>query len=395
MAIGNLVPWRWGSLRSFDEDRSFDAFRAEMDSLHRSIDRLFGDAWGGSFAPSLLSETWTTGKITPRLDVVDDEKAFRVSVELPGMSDKDVAVTVDDRTLTIRGEKKEEKEKKDKDVFRRERAANPRQGGLTLSLRARVIRARSSSSRCCSTARRCSRTARSCRTAGCRTADAVDRMHELGDRTHAKLPHDPRSMQLDRALAHAEIHRDDLVRLPARDALHDLGLARRQQRDAGPNRILLGARLAPLAIALERLVDAVDEILVAERLLNEVGRSRLHRRHGHRHVTVPGNENDRDLGTLVVQTLLQLETAQPRHADVGDQARMPLGIVVLEKIERRRVRLVFQSDGLEQHAQRVANGFVVVDQIDERAVVFHACAGSRCSAGSSMLKIEPPAGLSE
>jgi HSP20 family protein len=121
MTTGNLVPWRWGSLRSFDDDRSFDSFRAEMDALHRSIDRLFGDAWGGSFAPSLLSENWS-GKITPRLDVAEDDKAFHVSVELPGMTDKDLAVTVDDRTLTIRGEKKEEKEKKDKDVFRRERA---------------------------------------------------------------------------------------------------------------------------------------------------------------------------------------------------------------------------------------------------------------------------------
>jgi HSP20 family protein len=122
MAIGNLVPWRWGSLRGLDEDRSFDTFRAEMDSLHRSIDRLFADAWNGNFAPSLLADTWATGKIMPSLDVAEDDKAFRVSVELPGMSDKDVAVTVEDRTLTIRGEKKEEKEKKDKDVFRRERA---------------------------------------------------------------------------------------------------------------------------------------------------------------------------------------------------------------------------------------------------------------------------------
>ena len=122
MAIGNLVPWRWGTLRSFDDDRSLDPFRTEMETLHRNIDRIFADAWGGSFAPSLLSETWTTGKITPRLDVAEDDKAFHVSVELPGMSDKDVAVTADDRVLTIRGEKKEEKEKKDKDVFRRERA---------------------------------------------------------------------------------------------------------------------------------------------------------------------------------------------------------------------------------------------------------------------------------
>ena len=122
MAIGNLVPWRWGSLRDVDEPRSFDAFRAEMDALHRSIDRLFTETWNGGVGSSLLSDAWTAHKITPSLDVVEDEKAFRVSVELPGMSDKDVAVTLDDRTLVIRGEKKEEKEKKEKDVYRRERA---------------------------------------------------------------------------------------------------------------------------------------------------------------------------------------------------------------------------------------------------------------------------------
>lgn len=122
MAIGDLVPWRWGSLRRFDDDKSFDTFRTEMEQLHRGIDRLFADAWGSTFAPSLLSDTWTTGKITPRLDVAEDDKAFHVTVELPGMTDKDVAVSVTDRVLTIRGEKKEEQEKKDKDVYRRERA---------------------------------------------------------------------------------------------------------------------------------------------------------------------------------------------------------------------------------------------------------------------------------
>jgi HSP20 family protein len=58
----------------------------------------------------------------PRLDVAEDDKAFHVTVELPGLSEKDVAVTVTDRVLTISGEKREEKEKKDKDVVRRERA---------------------------------------------------------------------------------------------------------------------------------------------------------------------------------------------------------------------------------------------------------------------------------
>jgi HSP20 family protein len=122
MAIGDLVPWKWGGLRRRQEDRVFDDFRGEIESLHRDIDRLFGSAWNGGFGQSLLSDAWARGELVPSLDVTEDDKAFRVTVELPGMTEKDVAVTVADRTLTIRGEKKEEKEQKDKEVYRRERA---------------------------------------------------------------------------------------------------------------------------------------------------------------------------------------------------------------------------------------------------------------------------------
>ena len=122
MSLGDLVPRKWGGLRRLDDDATFDVFRTEMDSLHRNLDRLFADAWTGGFAPSLLSESWTKSQITPRLDVAEDDKAFHVSLELPGMGEKDVSVTMTDRVLTISGEKKEEKEKKAKDVVRRERA---------------------------------------------------------------------------------------------------------------------------------------------------------------------------------------------------------------------------------------------------------------------------------
>lgn len=101
-------------------ERPFEDFREEMDSLHRAIDRLFESAWGGEF-PSLFSETARRGNLVPCMDVAEDGKAFRVTIELPGMTDKDVAVSLTDRLLTIRGEKKEEKEQKDKDVYRSER----------------------------------------------------------------------------------------------------------------------------------------------------------------------------------------------------------------------------------------------------------------------------------
>jgi HSP20 family protein len=119
MAISDIVPFRWGGLRRIDDDRTFDTFRAEMEALHRNIDRAFGNVFGG---PSLLSDVWASRDVVPSIDVTEDENSFNVTVELPGMDEKDVAVSVADRVLTIRGEKKEEKEKKDKDAYRRERA---------------------------------------------------------------------------------------------------------------------------------------------------------------------------------------------------------------------------------------------------------------------------------
>jgi HSP20 family protein len=121
MAIGDLVPFRWGGLRRLQEDRPFGGFREEMESLHRSIDRLFENAIGDGFGPSLLSESWQRG-VVPRMDATEDDKAFRITVELPGMEEKDVAVSLSERVLTIRGEKKEEKEKKEKNYHRQERA---------------------------------------------------------------------------------------------------------------------------------------------------------------------------------------------------------------------------------------------------------------------------------
>lgn len=119
MAFGDIVPWRSSGLARTGE-RSARSLRDEMEQLHRSIDRMFEDAW--NFGPSLLSETWTSRPLVPQLDATEDDKAFRVAIELPGMTDKDVAVSLAERVLTIRGEKKEEQERKDKNVHRKERA---------------------------------------------------------------------------------------------------------------------------------------------------------------------------------------------------------------------------------------------------------------------------------
>ena len=78
--------------------------------LHRHIDDLFSNSW--------LTRTWpgtgqAAGAVMPRLDVSEDDKQLVATAELPGIDEKDVEVTLDDNVLTIKGEKKSEREEKD------------------------------------------------------------------------------------------------------------------------------------------------------------------------------------------------------------------------------------------------------------------------------------------
>jgi HSP20 family protein len=90
----------------------FEAFRTEMD-------KLMDDFLGGFDLRPFSSRPDT---FMPRIDVVDTDKEVRVSAELPGMDDKDIEVSLTGEVLTIKGEKKEEKEEKGKDYYRSERS---------------------------------------------------------------------------------------------------------------------------------------------------------------------------------------------------------------------------------------------------------------------------------
>jgi HSP20 family protein len=62
--------------------------------------------------------TWSH---VPAVDVVEKDRAYEVTAELPGLDEKNVEVKVANGTLTIKGEKSEEKEEKRKDYYLSER----------------------------------------------------------------------------------------------------------------------------------------------------------------------------------------------------------------------------------------------------------------------------------
>lgn len=113
MAIRNLVPFgRRNVPVKRDDENPFSLLRREMDSL---FDNFFGGFDMEPFEGRL-------GSFSPRVDVIENDREIRVSVELPGMDDKDIDVSLNKDMLTIRGEKKEEKEQKGKDYYRMERS---------------------------------------------------------------------------------------------------------------------------------------------------------------------------------------------------------------------------------------------------------------------------------
>jgi HSP20 family protein len=81
-------------------------------SLQREIDRLFED-FGRGF-PSFAAVRGDGAALMPSMDVAETDKEIEITAELPGLEEKDVQINVADNLLTIRGEKKNEKEQKDK-----------------------------------------------------------------------------------------------------------------------------------------------------------------------------------------------------------------------------------------------------------------------------------------
>ena len=123
MNLQKLSPWNWFKREEREAPRSGELMPAGRDRshplthMHREMDRLFEDFLGMPRWP----DPDTDLMLKPSVDIAESKKAYRVSVEVPGVDEKDIDVTVQGDSLIISGEKKQESEDDDDGFHRVER----------------------------------------------------------------------------------------------------------------------------------------------------------------------------------------------------------------------------------------------------------------------------------
>lgn len=99
-----------------------------MEALRREVDRLFDDfgspgRWWprrGLFEDPFFRRSLAAG-MNPAVDIVEKDKAYEVTADVPGFDEKNIEVKVVNGSLSIKGERKSEKEEKKKDYYLSER----------------------------------------------------------------------------------------------------------------------------------------------------------------------------------------------------------------------------------------------------------------------------------
>ena len=104
MSVTQLIPWnrnRTAMVQTGNRDPFF--------SLQREVNRLFDDMWNGFDLPlSRGGGAWQAG--WPHIELQDQKEQFVLTVEVPGMDEKDIEVQFVDQCVILSGERKEERD---------------------------------------------------------------------------------------------------------------------------------------------------------------------------------------------------------------------------------------------------------------------------------------------
>lgn len=129
MYVKEVNPWTWGRNAALRNRRPrlspFPIFDTGFNKVFEDWVRDFDSAPKG---PRLKEK----GVFTPRLNLIENEKSFEVSVELPGIKEEDVQLFIEEGVLRVHGEKKSEHQEEKKNIYHVERRYGSFQRALTL-----------------------------------------------------------------------------------------------------------------------------------------------------------------------------------------------------------------------------------------------------------------------
>lgn len=119
MQISDLIPWG----RQKDNPPNSDEERDTHPLAHfqRDINNVFDDFW------QRIEKSWNgkkgaLGSFGPHTDILEAENSFEIAIELPGLSEEDIDISLSGDAMTIRGEKRNEHNDKRKGVYLSERS---------------------------------------------------------------------------------------------------------------------------------------------------------------------------------------------------------------------------------------------------------------------------------
>lgn len=118
MQMKDLLPWAHRE-RGASENNPVE--QHPMVDLQRQMNTLFENFWRGTDRP-FANLDLPMGDAILRTDVVEMGDGFEISVELPGMEKKDIEVALTGDSLTIKGEKKIERQEEKKGYYMSERS---------------------------------------------------------------------------------------------------------------------------------------------------------------------------------------------------------------------------------------------------------------------------------
>jgi HSP20 family protein len=117
MPILDMIPWKRQEAGDQEEDRALQTKEGSFLTFQQEMNQLFERFFRGSgLEPfGVFREGWAA--FYPRVDAIETDKAIRLSIELPGLEEEDIDVSLTHDVLTVSGEKRQAQEQRGRGFF--------------------------------------------------------------------------------------------------------------------------------------------------------------------------------------------------------------------------------------------------------------------------------------